>query len=125
MRKIIHTHQAPEPIGPYSQAIRVDNTTYLSGQIALHPKTGELILDSISAETHQVMKNIGAILNAADMTYSDITKCTIFLSDMHYFQEMNDIYSTYFTGNYPARETIEVSKLPKDVHLEISAIAIK
>ncbi len=124
MKKIITIKNAPEPVGPYSQAILQGDTLYSSGQIAIDPKTNSLILDSIEKETHQVMKNIEAILDAAKMNWDNIIKCSIFLSDMNNFSEINEIYASYFTNNYPARETVEVACLPKNVNVEISFIAI-
>lgn len=124
MKKIITIKNAPEPVGPYSQAILHGDTLYSSGQIAIDPKTNSLILDSIEKETHQVMKNIEAILDAAKMNWENVIKCSIFLSDMNNFSEINEIYASYFTNNYPARETVEVACLPKNVNVEISFIAI-
>ena len=124
MKKIITIKNAPEPVGPYSQAILQGDTLYSSGQIAIDPKTNSLILDSIEKETHQVMKNIEAILDAAKMNWDNVIKCSIFLSDMNNFSEINEIYASYFTNNYPARETVEVACLPKNVNVEISFIAI-
>jgi len=124
MKKIITIKNAPEPVGPYSQAILQGDTLYSSGQIAIDPKTNYLILDSIEKETHQVMKNIEAILDAAKMNWDNVIKCSIFLSDMNNFSEINEIYASYFTNNYPARETVEVACLPKNVNVEISFIAI-
>ena len=124
MKKIITIKNAPEPVGPYSQAILQGDTLYSSGQIAIDPKTNSLILDSIEKETHQVMKNIEAILDAAKMNWDNVVKCSIFLSDMNNFSEINEIYASYFTNNYPARETVEVACLPKNVNVEISFIAI-
>ena len=123
--KVILSEKAPSPIGPYSQAIMSGNTLYASGQIAINPENGELVLNSIPEETHQVMKNIEAVLKAANMDFSHIVKCSIFLSSMTDFSEMNEIYGSYFTGAFPARETVEVSCLPKNVNVEISFIAIK
>ena len=124
MKKIITIKNAPEPVGPYSQAILHADTLYSSGQIAIDPKTNSLILDSIEKETHQVMKNIEAILDAAKMNWDNVIKCSIFLSDMNNFSEINEIYASYFANNYPARETVEVACLPKNVNVEISFIAI-
>ncbi|WP_369049472.1 Rid family detoxifying hydrolase [Tenacibaculum sp. UWU-22] len=126
MKKIITTQNAPAPIGPYNQAVLSGNTLYASGQIALNPKTGELVLDSIEAETKQVMENIKAVLTAADMTFENIVKTSIFISDMHNFTKINAVYGTYFNEKTaPARETVEVANLPKFVNVEISIIAIK
>ncbi len=124
MKTIIHTTNAPAPIGPYSQAVKVGNILYASGQIAIDPSTGNIIMDTIQAETHQVMKNILALLKEAGMEYSNIVKTSIFLKDMNQFAAVNEIYGSYFTANFPARETVEVSRLPKDVNVEISIIAI-
>tara|TARA_B100000401_G_C52797528_1_gene716746 strand:- start:193 stop:573 length:381 start_codon:yes stop_codon:yes gene_type:complete len=125
MKKIITIKNAPEPVGPYSQAILYGNTLYSSGQIAIDPKTNNLILDTLEKETHQVMLNIGAILDAANMKWENIIKCSIFLSDMNNFELVNSIYASYFSSSYPARETVEVACLPKNVNVEISFIAIK
>lgn len=126
MKTIITTNQAPAPIGPYNQAILVGNMLYTSGQIALHPETGELVLDSISSETTQVMENLKAVLKEANMTFENVIKTTIFLSDMNTFSEVNAIYGNYFNENTaPARETVEVANLPKFVNVEISVIAVK
>ncbi len=126
MKKIINTPNAPAPIGPYSQAILTGNTLYTSGQIAINPKNGELILDTIPKETKQVMENLKAVLTAADMTFENVIKTTIFISDMHNFGAINKVYATYFnTDTAPARETVEVANLPKFVNVEISVIAVK
>ena len=126
MKKIIKTSKAPAPIGPYNQAIIVDNTLYASGQIALDPKTMELVNQNIDAETNQVMKNISEILKAADMDFTNVVKATIFLDDMRDFVAINEIYGSYFDHKIaPARETVQVAKLPKNVRVEISVIAIR
>lgn len=125
MNNIIHTKNAPTPIGPYSQAVLANNTLYLSGQIALNSESNELVIDCIPNETHQVMRNLAAVLDAANMDFSNLVKCSIFLSDMDYFTEVNEVYGTYFENVFPARETIQVSKLPMGVNIEISGIAIK
>ena len=125
MKQEINTPKAPAPIGPYSQGILSGNTLYMSGQIALNPETGELITENIEEETHQVMRNIQAVLIQAGITMDNIVKCSIFISDMNNFSEINQVYGSYFTGIAPARETIEVSRLPKDVNVEISVIAVK
>ena len=125
MKKIIRTDKAPAPIGPYSQAVLSRNTLYVSGQIALNPADGQLITINIIRETNQVMENIGAILKEAGFEYSDIVKTTIFLKDLQNFQTVNEVYGNYFKDNFPARETVEVSKLPKDVNVEISVVAGK
>ena len=125
MKKIIRTDKAPAPIGPYSQAVLSGNTLYVSGQIALNPADGQLVTINIIRETNQVMENIGAILKEAGFDYSDIVKTTIFLKDLQNFQTVNEVYGNYFKDNFPARETVEVSKLPKDVNVEISVVAGK
>lgn len=125
MKKPIQIKNAPAPIGPYSQAILKDNTLYASGQIAINPVSGELILSSIPEETKQVMENIKAILEAAEMTFDDVLKCSIFLSDMGNFGVVNEVYASYFGEVPPARETVQVSCLPKNVNVEISFIAQK
>jgi 2-iminobutanoate/2-iminopropanoate deaminase len=124
MKKSIQISGAPAPIGPYSQAILKNETLYISGQIPLNPKTGILIDESIEAATHQVMQNIGALLAEAGMNYEHVVKCSIFLKDMNAFSVINEVYASYFSGNYPARETVQVSRLPLDVSVEISCIAI-
>lgn len=124
MKKIIRTSAAPAPIGPYSQAVAAGNMLYVSGQIALDPATGALVLDHIRAETDRVMKNIGAILQAAGADYSHIVKTGIFLRDMNDFQAVNEIYGSYFTGDFPARETVQVARLPRDVNVEISVVVL-
>jgi 2-iminobutanoate/2-iminopropanoate deaminase len=126
MKTIVSTDKAPEPIGPYSQAVLVENTLYTSGQIALNPVTGKLVIDSIGEETTQVMKNLEAVLEAANMTFDNVIKASIFISDMHTFSAVNAIYAKYFNETTaPARETVEVSNLPKFVNVEISVIAVK
>ena len=125
MKNIIKTTNAPAPIGPYSQAVKIGNTLYTSGQIAINPETRKLEMDSIEIETHQVMKNMKAVLNDANMTFDDVVKSSIFILNMDNFSRINEIYGQYFTNNFPARETVEVARLPKDVNLEISMIAIK
>jgi len=126
MKTIITTNKAPQPIGPYSQAVLVENTLYTSGQIALHPETGELVTDSIEKETTQVMNNLKAVLEAADMTFENVIKASIFISDMNSFASINAIYGQYFEeATAPARETVEVANLPKFVNVEISVIAVK
>ncbi|MCH6199036.1 RidA family protein [Aquiflexum sp. LQ15W] len=124
-KEIIFSSDAPAPIGPYSQAVKSGNTLYLSGQIALDPVTGELINENITEETHAVMKNIDAVLRAGGFTFADVVKCTIFIRDMGQFVTINEAYGQYFKTNPPARETVEVSKLPKNVNVEISCIAVK
>ena len=126
MKTIITTNKAPQPIGPYSQAVLVENTLYTSGQIALHPETGELVTDSIEKETTQVMNNLKAVLEAADMTFENVIKASIFISDMNSFAAINAIYGQYFEeATAPARETVEVANLPKFINVEISIIAVK
>jgi 2-iminobutanoate/2-iminopropanoate deaminase len=124
-KKIINTIHAPAPIGPYSQAVLSNGTLYVSGQIALHPVSGELVMASIEEETTQVMTNLKAILTEAGYSFADIVKTTIFLMDMGQFAAVNAIYSQYFESNFPARETVQVAGLPKGVHVEISVIATK
>ncbi|WP_100614556.1 RidA family protein [Confluentibacter citreus] len=126
MKKVINTPNAPTPIGPYNQAILSGDTLYLSGQIAVNVETGKLVLDNVKAETKQVMENLKAILNAADMSFENVVKSTIFISDMNDFSLINEVYGSYFEdANAPARETVQVARLPKDVHVEISMIAVK
>ena len=124
MKKIIFTEKAPKPIGPYNQAVLVNDTLYMSGQIAIEAQSEKLIIDSIENETEMVMKNIGYILQEAGMKYENIVKCSIFISSMENFQKINEVYSKYFSSNFPARETVEVSCLPKNVNVEISCLAI-
>ncbi len=126
MKKIIETSNAPKPIGPYSQAVMTGNTLYTSGQIAIDPVNGELITDEIKAETRRVMENLKAVLAAAEMTFENVIKSSIFISDMKDFAEINVIYGSYFDeNNAPARETVQVAVLPKNVNVEISMIAVK
>lgn len=126
MKKIITTSKAPAPIGRYNQAVLSGNTLYTSGQIAINPETGELVLDSIEAETKQVMQNMKEVLAAADMTFENVIKTSIFISDMHNFSKINAVYGEYFDdATAPARETVEVANLPKFVNVEISIIAVK
>jgi len=126
MKKIIFTDKAPAPIGPYSQAVLVGNTLYTSGQIALDPISMELVMDTIELETTQVMNNMKAVLEAADMDFSNVVKSTIFISDMNDFTKINSVYASYFEEAFaPARETVQVAKLPKNVNVEISMIAVK
>ena len=124
-RKIIYTDDAPEPIGPYSQAVSVNGMLFVSGQIPLDPFSGTLIKSGIEDETEQVMQNLKAILEAAEMDFSNVAKTTIFLSDMHDFPKVNEVYGKYFKTNPPARETVEVSVLPKNANVEISCIAVR
>ncbi len=121
--RIIYSQYAPDPIGPYSQAVSVNGLLYISGQIAINTKTQELITGSIESETTQVMENIGSILKEASTDFSKVIKCSIFIKNMNDFTKINQIYSKYFNINFPARETIEVSKLPKNGNIEISCIA--
>lgn len=125
MKKIIFTKDAPDPIGPYNQAVLSGNTLYTSGQIAIDPKTGELMIGSIKQETQLIMENLKAILKEAGMTFENVIKSSIFISDMDNFLEINKIYASYFQEETaPARETVEVSRLPKSVNIEISMIAL-
>ena len=124
-KKIISTKKAPSAIGPYSQAILSNKTLYCSGQIAINPKNGELLTDNITEETHQVMKNISELLKAADMNFTNVVKCSIFMTDMNQYTEINEVYVSYFSEHPPAREVVEVSVLPKNVNVEISVIAVK
>ncbi len=126
MREIINTPDAPQPIGPYNQAILVKDMLYISGQIAINPETGELETQDLRKETHRVMKNLQAVLKAAGMSLQNMVKTSIFISDMHNFNSINEVYATYFDeATAPARETVEVANLPKFVNVEISGIAIK
>ncbi len=122
---VVHSSAAPDPIGPYSQAIKAGNMLFVSGQIAIRQQSGQLITENIEAETEQVMQNLSAVLQAGGMNFSDVVKCTIFLKDFADFPKVNATYGKYFTNNPPARETVEVSRLPKDVNVEISCIAVK
>lgn len=125
MQKVIQTENAPAPVGPYSQAILSGNTLYVSGQIALDPKTGQLVMDSIEVEANQVMNNLKAVLEAAGMGFANVVKTSIFLSDMEMFSRVNAVYASYFESSIPpARETVEVANLPKYVNVEISCIAV-
>ena len=124
-KTVIYSNNAPEPIGPYSQAILHGNMLFVSGQIALDAETGNLLTSDIETETNQVMKNIGEVLKAAGMEYNNILKTSIFLKDMNSFPVVNETYGKYFQHAFPARETVEVAKLPKNVNVEISCIAVK
>ncbi|KQN34007.1 reactive intermediate/imine deaminase [Pedobacter sp. Leaf41] len=124
MKKIITTTNAPAPIGPYSQAVKAGNFLFVSGQVAINPENGELNLVNIEEETHQVMRNLKAVLLEAGLSFDNVVKSTIFLSDMGTFAQVNEIYGQYFTADFPARETVQVSVLPKNVNVEISVIAI-
>jgi 2-iminobutanoate/2-iminopropanoate deaminase len=125
MKKVINTKNAPKAIGPYSQAILSGNTLYCSGQIAINPDTGNLVIENITAETNQVMKNILALLKAADMNFENVVKCSIFMIDMNDYSAVNQVYAKCFSQNPPAREAVQVSVLPKNVNVEISIIAVK
>jgi 2-iminobutanoate/2-iminopropanoate deaminase len=124
-KEVIYSATAPEPIGPYSQAIKVGSMLFASGQIAIQKSSGKIVNENIIDETSQVMANLGDVLAAAGMDFSNVVKCTIFLKDMNQFPQVNEAYGKKFTSNPPARETVEVSRLPKDVNVEISCIAIK
>lgn len=125
MNTVAYSPEAPEPIGPYSQAILAANTLYVSGQIAIEKTSGDLITTNVEDETRQVMTNLGHVLQAAGFSFKDVVKCTIFLKDMNHFPKVNAIYGQYFTEAPPARETVEVSRLPKNVNVEISCIAVR
>ncbi|TDO21431.1 RidA family protein [Pedobacter duraquae] len=125
MKKIINTPNAPAPIGPYSQAVAANGFLFLSGQVAINPATGELNQTSLQEETHQVMRNLNAVLLEAGYGFEHLLKVTIFLSDMSLFAEVNEIYGSYFTADFPARETVAVKGLPKGVNVEISGTAYK
>ena len=124
-KRVINTKNAPAPIGPYNQAIIVNGAMYISGQICIEPSTGNLKNRDIQDETHQVMQNLKSILAEAGMSFSNVVKTTIFITDMNQFSEINEIYGKYFTGDFPARETVQVSALPKFVNVEISMIAVE
>ena len=124
MKKIVNTQKAPAPIGPYSQAVAAGNLLFVSGQIPVNPLNGELVLDDIKTETTQVMENIKVILEEAGADFSHVVKATIFLKDMKNFSSVNEVYGWYFKDQFPARETVEVSGLPKNVNVEISVIAV-
>lgn len=124
-KKIINTSKAPSPIGPYSQAVLVGNTLYTSGQIAINPANNELVTSTIKEETKMVMENLKAVLEAAEMNFSHVVKCSIFISNMNDFAQINEVYGSYFTSDFPARETVQVACLPKNLNVEISAVAIK
>lgn len=126
MKKIIQTPHAPAPIGPYNQAVLTNSMLFTSGQIALHPETGDLIMGSIEEETKQVMENLKAVLEAAEMSFENVIKSSIFISNMNNFGKINEVYGSYFDeATAPARETVEVANLPKYVNVEISMIAVK
>jgi 2-iminobutanoate/2-iminopropanoate deaminase len=122
-KTIIQTSDAPAPIGPYNQAVKANGFLFVSGQIAINPETGELNTPNIEVETHQVMQNLQAVLLTAGHNFANVVKTTIFLSDMGLFATVNEVYGSYFTGNYPARETVAVKGLPRNVNVEISVIA--
>jgi 2-iminobutanoate/2-iminopropanoate deaminase len=122
-KKIFETKQAPAPIGPYSQAVQAGNLLFVSGQVAIDPATGNIDATDIKAETIQVMKNLEAVLTEAGYQFSNVVKTTIFLSDMNLFGAVNEVYGSYFSSNFPARETVAVKGLPKNVNVEISVIA--
>lgn len=122
-KKVIQTKNAPAAIGPYSQAIQVGNALFISGQIPLDPETGTMVIGGIEPATHRVMMNIGAILEAAGCNFTNVVKATIFVKSMDDFAKINAVYASYFTSDYPARETVEVSRLPKDAVVEISVVA--
>lgn len=125
MKKVITSKNAPAPIGPYSHAVLFGNTLFVSGQVAKKAENGEMVLGNIKDETHQVMYNLKAILTDAGMDFSNVCKTTIFLTDMNNFAQVNEVYGSYFTSDFPARETVQVSKLPLNVNVEISVIAMK
>ncbi len=124
-KQIVQTKNAPQPIGPYNQAIIANDTLYISGQICIDPSTGYLKNRDIQEETHQVMQNLKAILNEAGYKFNNVVKSTIFITDMNKFGEINEVYGKYFDGEFPARETVQVSALPKFVNVEISMIAVR
>lgn len=124
MKKVIHTTKAPEPIGPYNQAIMIGDTLYVSGQIPINPETKEIAKGDVKMHTEQVMKNLQAILHEAGMDFTNVVKCSIFVSDMKHFPLVNEVYGSYFKDMQPARETVQVSGLPMDVDVEISCIAV-
>lgn len=124
-KKVITTKNAPAPIGPYNQAVLVNDTLYISGQVCIDPASGNLKNKDLQEETHQVMQNLKSILQQAGMSLNNVVKTTIFLTDMNRFSEVNEIYGKYFDGDFPARETVQVSALPKFVNVEISMIAVK
>jgi len=124
-RTIIKTPRAPAAIGPYSQAVLVGDTLYCSGQIAIDPKTGTLITDSIERETEQVLENLGAVLRAAGMDYRDVVRCTVYMTDINDYAQINEVYSRYFNESPPAREAVQVAALPRGARVEISCIAVR
>ncbi|PUU92409.1 MULTISPECIES: RidA family protein [Halanaerobium] len=124
-KKIINTENAPAAIGPYSQAVEVNNQLFISGQIPINPETGELVGDDLKKQTVQSLENLKAVLEAAGYSLQDVVKCELFISDMDNFNQINQIYAEYFTKDAPARACVEVSRLPKDVKVEIAAVAVK
>ncbi len=124
-KEVVYSANAPEPIGPYSQAIKVGNMLFISGQVAIQKPSGNLVTGNIHDESQQVMKNLSEVLKAGGMDFSNVVKTTIFLTDMNNFPKVNEVYGSYFDSQPPARETVEVSRLPKDVNVEISCIAVK
>ena len=126
MKSIINSSQAPSPVGPYNQSVLAGNTLYVSGQIAINQELGNIIMDTIEDETHQVLKNLSHILTQAGMTFEDVVKCSVFVKDMEMYARINAVYATYFNENTaPARELVQVANLPKYVNVEISCIAVK
>ncbi len=123
-KQIIKTDKAPSPIGPYSQAVKANGMVFLSGQVAFDPVSGELRTGDLQTETHQVMKNLAAVMEEAHITFEHVVKTSIFLSDMAHFAQVNEVYGSYFKGDYPARETVAVKQLPRGVNVEISMIAV-
>lgn len=124
-KKVVYTENAPASIGPYSQAVWAGDLLFVSGQIPINPQSGELVTQNREAETRQVLDNIDAILKTAGLSFSNVIKTTIFLKDMNDFATVNEIYGSYFSGDFPARETVQIAKLPKDVNVEISVVASK
>ncbi|MFZ5971153.1 MAG: RidA family protein [Bacteroidota bacterium] len=124
-KEVIYSPNAPEPIGPYSQAIKAGHMLFVSGQIAIQKSSGQLVTGNITDEAYQVMKNLEEVLTAAHMDFTHVVKTTIFLKDMNNFPKVNEVYGSFFSSHPPARETVEVSRLPKDVNVEISCIAVK
>ena len=123
-KQIIKTDKAPSPIGPYSQAVKANGMVFLSGQVSFDPASGELRIGDLQTETHQVMKNLAAVMEEAHITFEHVVKTSIFLSDMAHFAQVNEVYGSYFKGDYPARETVAVKQLPRGVNVEISMIAV-
>ena len=124
-KKVINTEKAPAPIGPYNQSVMAGGFLFISGQTAIDPATGNMVSGDIKAETHQCMKNLEAILDEAKLTFEHVVKTTIFIADMNLFAEVNEIYGSYFKGDFPARETVAVKGLPKGANVEISMIAVE